>query len=176
MPKDPAATPLCAHIRGGRRLLLALRDVRYAGGSEYRYRLRVGSFPLVTSVYPAGGRSGAVMSFELMGHAIETAVAAECNGARNSHHAALGFFQRAHGGECGVWLVSSRSQSRERIAGTGTQRQSRGSVARPIPWRDQRTPRQTWRPRLFQVHSQKRASEFIAWRRRASWAPRAICT
>jgi hypothetical protein len=48
--------------------LLAVRDVRYAGGGEYRYRLRIGSFPMVTSVYPAGGRSGAVMSFELLGH------------------------------------------------------------------------------------------------------------
>jgi hypothetical protein len=45
---------------------LALRDVRHAGGSEYRYRLRIGSFPIVTAVYPAGGPAGAVMSFELL--------------------------------------------------------------------------------------------------------------
>jgi hypothetical protein len=48
--------------------LLALSDVRHLGGSDYRYRLRVGSFPLVTAVYPLGGRSGAVMSFELTGY------------------------------------------------------------------------------------------------------------
>jgi hypothetical protein len=47
--------------------ILALRDVRYAGGGEFRYRLRIGSFPLVTSVYPAGGHSGDVVSFELAG-------------------------------------------------------------------------------------------------------------
>jgi hypothetical protein len=46
---------------------VALRDVRHAGGTAHRYRLRVGSFPLVTAVYPAGGRSGAIMSFELAG-------------------------------------------------------------------------------------------------------------
>jgi hypothetical protein len=50
--------------------ILSLRDVRYAGGNEYRYRLRVGSFPLITSVYPAGGRSGAVTSFELIRDAV----------------------------------------------------------------------------------------------------------
>ena len=47
--------------------LLALRDVGHAGGAEFRYRLRVGAFPLVKTVYPAGGPSGAVMSFELVG-------------------------------------------------------------------------------------------------------------
>jgi hypothetical protein len=53
--------------------VLSLRDVRYAGGNEYRYRLRVGSFPLITSVYPAGGRSGAVTSFELVGDVVDAA-------------------------------------------------------------------------------------------------------
>jgi hypothetical protein len=48
--------------------ILGLRDVRHAGGEGFRYRLRVGSFPLVTSVYPAGGRGGAVVSLELAGH------------------------------------------------------------------------------------------------------------
>ncbi len=47
--------------------ILALRDVRYAGGGEFGYRLRIGSFPLIYSVYPAGGRSGDVVSFELAG-------------------------------------------------------------------------------------------------------------
>jgi hypothetical protein len=52
----------------GGEYILALRDVRYAGGGEFRYRLRIGSFPLITSVYPAGGASGSVMSLELAGH------------------------------------------------------------------------------------------------------------
>jgi hypothetical protein len=47
--------------------LLAISDVRHAGGAAYRYRLRVGAFPLITAVYPAGGPAGAVMSFELSG-------------------------------------------------------------------------------------------------------------
>jgi hypothetical protein len=44
--------------------LLALRDVRYAGGSDYRYRLRIGCFPLIRGAFPAGGRGGEVTSFE----------------------------------------------------------------------------------------------------------------
>jgi hypothetical protein len=45
--------------------MLVISDVRHLGGPEFRYRLRVGSFPLVSAVYPAGGRSGDVASFEL---------------------------------------------------------------------------------------------------------------
>jgi hypothetical protein len=45
--------------------LLAIRDVRHLGGPPYRYRLRIGSFPLISAVYPAGGRSGGVASFEV---------------------------------------------------------------------------------------------------------------
>jgi hypothetical protein len=51
--------------------LLAIGDVRHAGGNEYRYRLRVGSFPLIAAAYPLGGRSGAVTSFELAGSDID---------------------------------------------------------------------------------------------------------
>lgn len=47
--------------------LLSVGDVRHTGGGGFRYRLRVGSFPIITGVYPAGGRSGAVTSFELVG-------------------------------------------------------------------------------------------------------------
>jgi len=53
--------------------LLGLRDVRHAGGADYRYRLRVGAFPLITSVYPPGGTAGAVMSFELASEASDAA-------------------------------------------------------------------------------------------------------
>lgn len=51
--------------------LLALGDVRHAGGDAHRYRLRVGAFPLVAAAYPAGGPSGAVMTFELAGTAAD---------------------------------------------------------------------------------------------------------
>lgn len=37
--------------------VLEIRDIRYQGGGAHRYRLRVGDFPLVNSVFPtAGGR------------------------------------------------------------------------------------------------------------------------
>jgi hypothetical protein len=44
--------------------LIAVSDVRHLGGPEFRYRLRIGAFPLVSNVYPAGGRNGEVASFE----------------------------------------------------------------------------------------------------------------
>jgi hypothetical protein len=47
--------------------LLELRDVNYAGGAAYRYRLRVGDFPLVTTAYPLAGRHGATAEFAFLG-------------------------------------------------------------------------------------------------------------
>ncbi|MCA9133278.1 MAG: PPC domain-containing protein, partial [Planctomycetales bacterium] len=46
---------------------LSLRDVQYRGGAEYRYRLRVGRFPLIRCVYPLGARAKSVVDFEFLG-------------------------------------------------------------------------------------------------------------
>ncbi|MCA9231453.1 MAG: PPC domain-containing protein [Planctomycetales bacterium] len=51
--------------------LLAISDVRHLGGAEYFYRLRIGQFPLITAVYPAGGRCGQVNSFQLVGNGVD---------------------------------------------------------------------------------------------------------
>ncbi len=51
--------------------LLALTDVRHLGGGDYRYRLRIGSFPLVAAAYPLGGRSGEIVSFGAVGDGID---------------------------------------------------------------------------------------------------------
>ena len=112
MPRDPAGIA-ALHTRSSRTATTCWRcsDVRHAGGNEYRYRLRVGSFPLVTAVYPAGGRSGAVMSFELTGHEADRLGDAECRTARHTQRTAACFFQRAAADERGLRLVPGRSQS-----------------------------------------------------------------
>ena len=92
--------------------LLAVSDVRHLGGNEYRYRLRVGSFPLVKVVYPPGGRSGSVMSFELMGYGTNplaklhvalpdtrNARRLVCFGAPGANNAGSGWFQVEAGPE-----------------------------------------------------------------------------
>lgn len=38
--------------------ILRLRDVRYRGGAALRYRLRIGSFPLVATPFPLGAQAG----------------------------------------------------------------------------------------------------------------------
>jgi hypothetical protein len=68
--------------------LLAIGDVRHQGGADHRYRLRIGKFPLVTNVYPAGGKSGSVASFELINNA--QADATQVNVAMPSHLATSG--------------------------------------------------------------------------------------
>ncbi|MDB5318641.1 MAG: putative subtilase-type serine protease precursor [Phycisphaerales bacterium] len=47
--------------------LLELRDANYEGGSEYRYRLRVGDFPAVTVAFPLAGKRGSQTTFTFEG-------------------------------------------------------------------------------------------------------------
>ena len=47
--------------------VISVRDVRYRGGADFRYRLRAGRFPLVTIAYPLGGTHGSVTEFQCVG-------------------------------------------------------------------------------------------------------------
>ena len=47
--------------------LVELRDVGYEGGDAYRYRLRVGDFPLAVVPFPLGGRRGSAGMFSFLG-------------------------------------------------------------------------------------------------------------
>ena len=49
---------------------LEIGDIRYYGSSEYRYRLRLGDFPLVTAPFPLGVQSGSVGRIEVTGVAL----------------------------------------------------------------------------------------------------------
>ncbi len=49
------------------RYFLSLHDVRYRGGDGFRYRLRVGDFPLVSSTFPLGARLGTVAEVSFVG-------------------------------------------------------------------------------------------------------------
>jgi hypothetical protein len=51
--------------------LIELRDVSYDGGPAYRYRLRVGDFPLAAVPFPLGGKRGTTGMFSLLGEACE---------------------------------------------------------------------------------------------------------
>jgi hypothetical protein len=46
------------------RYVVELRDADYEGGSEFRYRLRMGGFPAATVAFPVAGKRGAMTSFE----------------------------------------------------------------------------------------------------------------
>ena len=48
-----------------------LRDIRYQGGDAYRYRLRIGEFPLVTAPYPLAAKRGALTSVGFVGQALD---------------------------------------------------------------------------------------------------------
>ncbi len=47
--------------------LLEIRDIRYQGGDSFRYRLRVGDFPLVSVAFPLSVQRGQAASVQLVG-------------------------------------------------------------------------------------------------------------
>jgi hypothetical protein len=51
---------------------LEVRDVNYDGGPEYRYRLRLGNFPIVTCAFPPAGQRGSKATFTLEGPGCES--------------------------------------------------------------------------------------------------------
>jgi hypothetical protein len=52
--------------------VLEVKDVRLRGGEDYHYRLRVGSFPLATTAFPLGGRSGTITTFQVYGPQVDS--------------------------------------------------------------------------------------------------------
>ena len=52
---------------------IEVRDIEYRGGAAFRYRLRVGSFPLVEFPFPFAAKAGDAGSFSLVGKGLETA-------------------------------------------------------------------------------------------------------
>ena len=54
---------IAVRLPGDGQYLIELRDVNYEGGPDFRYRLRLGDFPLAVAALPAGGKRGANAHF-----------------------------------------------------------------------------------------------------------------
>lgn len=58
---------------------LEVRDIRYQGGEQHRYRLRIGNFPLVSTTFPLAARKGRENQLHVDGMGPMTlALAADC--------------------------------------------------------------------------------------------------
>ena len=51
--------------------ILEIRDIRYQGGGNHRYRLRIGDFPLVSAPFPMAGQKGATPKLVVAGPSAE---------------------------------------------------------------------------------------------------------
>ena len=61
-----------AHVfTAGGDYLIELRDISYSGGSDYRFRLRVGDFPLANLPFPAAVQAGAQSTFAFVGPQVD---------------------------------------------------------------------------------------------------------
>ena len=62
-----------AHIfAAGGDYLIEVRDINFGGGSDYRFRLRVGDFPLASLPFPAAVKAGAKGTFAFVGPQVDT--------------------------------------------------------------------------------------------------------
>lgn len=51
--------------------LIELRDINFGGGSDYRFRLRVGDFPLASLAFPAAVKAGTTATFAFVGPQVD---------------------------------------------------------------------------------------------------------
>ncbi len=51
--------------------IVSVGDVRHEGGANYRYRLRMGDFPLPLVAFPLGGMAGEIATFQILGLALD---------------------------------------------------------------------------------------------------------
>src|SRR5262249_55425567 len=71
---EPGIAPDCRfthQFAGAGDYVLELRDIRYTGGANHRYRLRIGDFPLVTGPYPLAGAKGTSAQLTIAGPAAD---------------------------------------------------------------------------------------------------------
>ncbi|MEQ2006435.1 MAG: pre-peptidase C-terminal domain-containing protein [Limisphaerales bacterium] len=61
-----------AHVfAAGGDYLIEVRDINFGGGSDYRFRLRVGDFPLASLPFPAAVTAGASATFAFVGPQVD---------------------------------------------------------------------------------------------------------
>ncbi len=61
-----------AHVfAAGGDCLIEVRDINFGGGSDYRFRLRVGDFPLASLPFPAAVKAGASATFSFVGPQVD---------------------------------------------------------------------------------------------------------
>lgn len=61
-----------AHVfAAGGDYLIEVRDINYSGGSDHRFRLRVGDFPLASLPFPAAVKAGASATFAFVGPQVD---------------------------------------------------------------------------------------------------------
>jgi hypothetical protein len=61
-----------AHVfAAGGDYFIEVRDINYGGGADYRFRLRVGDFPLVNLPFPAGVKAGSPGTFTFVGPQVD---------------------------------------------------------------------------------------------------------
>lgn len=61
-----------AHVfAAGGDYLIEVRDINFGGGSDYRFRLRVGDFPLASLPFPAAVKAGASATFAFVGPQVD---------------------------------------------------------------------------------------------------------
>lgn len=80
---------LAHRFAAGGDYLIELRDLSHGGGSEHRFRLRVGDFPLANLPFPAAVQAGAQSSFAFVGPQVDKLPAVTATAPTNATRLAL---------------------------------------------------------------------------------------
>ena len=79
-----------AHVfAAGGDYLIEVRDIHHSGGSDHRFRLRVGDFPLVSLPFPAAVKAGTKATFDFVGPQVEKLKPVAASGPPNATRLAL---------------------------------------------------------------------------------------
>lgn len=107
--------------------LLELRDIRFQGGGNFLYRLRIGDFPCVTVPYPMGIQKGASASVGFAGAAVQDVPAIPMNIAGDSQLAWLNVGAKFNGGKSSGFGVVSIGANPEAIEAEPNNEMSQGT-------------------------------------------------
>lgn len=98
------------------RYVLELRDIRYQGGGNYRYRLRIGDFPCVTVPYPMGAKRGTKTTLAFGGRDTEDVVPQTLAIPDDPHLDWLAVGAKRKGGRSSGFAMLSVTGSEEAVA------------------------------------------------------------
>eukprot|EP00913_Durusdinium_trenchii_P008938 g8404.t1 len=93
--------------------LIEIRDIRYQGSANHRYRLRIGDFPCVTAAYPMGVERGSQATVAFAGSDVADVVPVKLTIPKSKYSEAIAVAAKRKGGSSSGFAIVSLSVPQE---------------------------------------------------------------